>query len=127
MSKFTEFDARKLHRLYKMAHKKRSQEEEVRSEACLLIEGGFILGRALSPHWKSLLPQPLLTLLVLFEENSCSQPAGGIWLAVKVESGVSVPSVVLQISPSTSPGAEEEGGYVWSQKAISPRTVRLQP
>ncbi|XP_006027753.1 chromodomain-helicase-DNA-binding protein 2 isoform X3 [Alligator sinensis] len=28
VSKFTEFDARKLHRLYKMAHKKRSQEEE---------------------------------------------------------------------------------------------------
>lgn len=32
MSKFTEFDARKLHKLYKMAHKKRSQEEEVRSD-----------------------------------------------------------------------------------------------
>uniref|UniRef100_A0A663N470 Chromodomain helicase DNA binding protein 2 n=1 Tax=Athene cunicularia TaxID=194338 RepID=A0A663N470_ATHCN len=32
VSKFTEFDARKLHKLYKMAHKKRSQEEEVRSE-----------------------------------------------------------------------------------------------
>lgn len=32
VSKFTEFDARKLHKLYKMAHKKRSQEEEV-SEA----------------------------------------------------------------------------------------------
>lgn len=32
MSKFTEFDARKLHKLYKMAHKKRSQEEEVRPE-----------------------------------------------------------------------------------------------
>uniref|UniRef100_A0A803WEN5 Chromodomain helicase DNA binding protein 2 n=1 Tax=Ficedula albicollis TaxID=59894 RepID=A0A803WEN5_FICAL len=31
VSKFTEFDARKLHKLYKMAHKKRSQEEEVRS------------------------------------------------------------------------------------------------
>uniref|UniRef100_A0A803U1K8 Chromodomain helicase DNA binding protein 2 n=1 Tax=Anolis carolinensis TaxID=28377 RepID=A0A803U1K8_ANOCA len=30
VSKFTEFDARKLHKLYKMAHKKRSQEEEVR-------------------------------------------------------------------------------------------------
>ncbi|XP_033023929.1 chromodomain-helicase-DNA-binding protein 2-like isoform X2 [Lacerta agilis] len=28
VSKFTEFDARKLHRLYKMAHKKRSQDEE---------------------------------------------------------------------------------------------------
>uniref|UniRef100_A0A8B9DZK7 DNA helicase n=1 Tax=Anser cygnoides TaxID=8845 RepID=A0A8B9DZK7_ANSCY len=28
VSKFTEFDARKLHKLYKMAHKKRSQEEE---------------------------------------------------------------------------------------------------
>uniref|UniRef100_A0A8C3UHH2 DNA helicase n=1 Tax=Catharus ustulatus TaxID=91951 RepID=A0A8C3UHH2_CATUS len=32
VSKFTEFDARKLHKLYKMAHKKRSQEEEVRAE-----------------------------------------------------------------------------------------------
>uniref|UniRef100_A0A672V6T4 Chromodomain helicase DNA binding protein 2 n=1 Tax=Strigops habroptila TaxID=2489341 RepID=A0A672V6T4_STRHB len=32
VSKFTEFDARKLHKLYKMAHKKRSQEEEVRSK-----------------------------------------------------------------------------------------------
>uniref|UniRef100_A0A8C6N9Z3 DNA helicase n=1 Tax=Melopsittacus undulatus TaxID=13146 RepID=A0A8C6N9Z3_MELUD len=32
VSKFTEFDARKLHKLYKMAHKKRSQEEEVRPE-----------------------------------------------------------------------------------------------
>uniref|UniRef100_A0A8C0UN18 Chromodomain helicase DNA binding protein 2 n=1 Tax=Cyanistes caeruleus TaxID=156563 RepID=A0A8C0UN18_CYACU len=32
VSKFTEFDARKLHKLYKMAHKKRSQEEEVRTE-----------------------------------------------------------------------------------------------
>uniref|UniRef100_A0A8C5NQH3 DNA helicase n=1 Tax=Junco hyemalis TaxID=40217 RepID=A0A8C5NQH3_JUNHY len=32
VSKFTEFDARKLHKLYKMAHKKRSQEEEVRHE-----------------------------------------------------------------------------------------------
>uniref|UniRef100_A0A803WE06 Chromodomain helicase DNA binding protein 2 n=1 Tax=Ficedula albicollis TaxID=59894 RepID=A0A803WE06_FICAL len=31
VSKFTEFDARKLHKLYKMAHKKRSQEEEVRA------------------------------------------------------------------------------------------------
>ncbi|XP_023583579.1 chromodomain-helicase-DNA-binding protein 2 [Trichechus manatus latirostris] len=30
VSKFTEFDARKLHKLYKMAHKKRSQEEEVK-------------------------------------------------------------------------------------------------
>ncbi|KAM6119387.1 LOW QUALITY PROTEIN: chromodomain-helicase-DNA-binding protein 2 [Pterocles gutturalis] len=28
VSKFTEFDARKLHKLYKMAHKKRSEEEE---------------------------------------------------------------------------------------------------
>lgn len=36
MSKFTEFDARKLHKLYKMAHKKRSQEEEVRWEVLLL-------------------------------------------------------------------------------------------
>uniref|UniRef100_A0A8C0UST1 Chromodomain helicase DNA binding protein 2 n=1 Tax=Cyanistes caeruleus TaxID=156563 RepID=A0A8C0UST1_CYACU len=34
VSKFTEFDARKLHKLYKMAHKKRSQEEEVRTEVC---------------------------------------------------------------------------------------------
>lgn len=32
VSKFTEFDARKLHKLYKMAHKKRSQEEEVRDK-----------------------------------------------------------------------------------------------
>uniref|UniRef100_A0A8C9N0P1 Chromodomain helicase DNA binding protein 2 n=1 Tax=Serinus canaria TaxID=9135 RepID=A0A8C9N0P1_SERCA len=32
VSKFTEFDARKLHKLYKMAHKKRSQEEEVRPD-----------------------------------------------------------------------------------------------
>lgn len=31
MSKFTEFGARKLHKLYKMAQKKRSQEEEVSS------------------------------------------------------------------------------------------------
>uniref|UniRef100_A0A8C8VPN7 DNA helicase n=1 Tax=Pelusios castaneus TaxID=367368 RepID=A0A8C8VPN7_9SAUR len=38
VSKFTEFDARKLHKLYKMAHKKRSQEEEVRSETCPLGE-----------------------------------------------------------------------------------------
>ncbi|XP_043934314.1 chromodomain-helicase-DNA-binding protein 2 isoform X2 [Protopterus annectens] len=29
VSKFTEFDAKKLHKLYKMAHKKRSQVEEV--------------------------------------------------------------------------------------------------
>lgn len=36
MSKFTEFDARKLHKLYKMAHKKRSQEEEVRAEVLSL-------------------------------------------------------------------------------------------
>uniref|UniRef100_A0A8C3L1D1 DNA helicase n=1 Tax=Chrysolophus pictus TaxID=9089 RepID=A0A8C3L1D1_CHRPC len=36
VSKFTEFDARKLHKLYKMAHKKRSQEEEVRSEVPFL-------------------------------------------------------------------------------------------
>lgn len=28
MSKFTEFDASKLHKLYKMAQKKRSHEEE---------------------------------------------------------------------------------------------------
>uniref|UniRef100_A0A8C0J8N2 Chromodomain helicase DNA binding protein 2 n=1 Tax=Chelonoidis abingdonii TaxID=106734 RepID=A0A8C0J8N2_CHEAB len=38
VSKFTEFDARKLHKLYKMAHKKRSQEEEVRSEMCSLAD-----------------------------------------------------------------------------------------
>uniref|UniRef100_A0A8C4JFK2 Chromodomain helicase DNA binding protein 2 n=1 Tax=Dromaius novaehollandiae TaxID=8790 RepID=A0A8C4JFK2_DRONO len=36
VSKFTEFDARKLHKLYKMAHKKRSQEEEVRCDVCSL-------------------------------------------------------------------------------------------
>uniref|UniRef100_A0A8C2UHI4 Chromodomain helicase DNA binding protein 2 n=1 Tax=Coturnix japonica TaxID=93934 RepID=A0A8C2UHI4_COTJA len=36
VSKFTEFDARKLHKLYKMAHKKRSQEEEVRWEVLFL-------------------------------------------------------------------------------------------
>uniref|UniRef100_A0A8U8CG75 DNA helicase n=1 Tax=Geospiza parvula TaxID=87175 RepID=A0A8U8CG75_GEOPR len=35
VSKFTEFDARKLHKLYKMAHKKRSQEEEVRPKSWL--------------------------------------------------------------------------------------------
>lgn len=29
MSKFTEFGAKKLYKLYKMAQKKRSQEEEV--------------------------------------------------------------------------------------------------
>lgn len=29
VSKFTEFGARKLHKLYKMAQKKRSREEEV--------------------------------------------------------------------------------------------------
>lgn len=29
VSKFTEFGARKLHKLYKMAQKKRSHEEEV--------------------------------------------------------------------------------------------------
>uniref|UniRef100_A0A8D2LUX8 DNA helicase n=1 Tax=Varanus komodoensis TaxID=61221 RepID=A0A8D2LUX8_VARKO len=32
VSKFTEFDARKLHKLYKMAHKKRSQDEEVSTD-----------------------------------------------------------------------------------------------
>uniref|UniRef100_A0A673JYM9 Chromodomain-helicase-DNA-binding protein 2-like n=1 Tax=Sinocyclocheilus rhinocerous TaxID=307959 RepID=A0A673JYM9_9TELE len=32
VSKFTEFGARKLHKLYKMAQKKRSQEEEVRQK-----------------------------------------------------------------------------------------------
>lgn len=31
VSKFTEFGARKLHKLYKMAQKKRSHEEEVSS------------------------------------------------------------------------------------------------
>ncbi|CAM9416474.1 unnamed protein product [Bubo scandiacus] len=40
VSKFTEFDARKLHKLYKMAHKKRSQEEEVRSET---LTGAFLV------------------------------------------------------------------------------------
>ena len=33
MSKFTEFGARKLHKLYKMAQKKRSHEEEVSCQA----------------------------------------------------------------------------------------------
>uniref|UniRef100_A0A663EFX2 Chromodomain helicase DNA binding protein 2 n=1 Tax=Aquila chrysaetos chrysaetos TaxID=223781 RepID=A0A663EFX2_AQUCH len=33
VSKFTEFDARKLHKLYKMAHKKRSQEEELKGHS----------------------------------------------------------------------------------------------
>ncbi|XP_060611616.2 chromodomain-helicase-DNA-binding protein 2 isoform X2 [Anolis sagrei] len=32
VSKFTEFDARKLHKLYKMAHKKRSQDEELEQQ-----------------------------------------------------------------------------------------------
>uniref|UniRef100_A0A673G8K7 Chromodomain-helicase-DNA-binding protein 2-like n=1 Tax=Sinocyclocheilus rhinocerous TaxID=307959 RepID=A0A673G8K7_9TELE len=36
VSKFTEFGARKLHKLYKMAQKKRSQEEEVSSINCLI-------------------------------------------------------------------------------------------
>uniref|UniRef100_A0A8C4Y377 Chromodomain helicase DNA binding protein 2 n=1 Tax=Gopherus evgoodei TaxID=1825980 RepID=A0A8C4Y377_9SAUR len=37
VSKFTEFDARKLHKLYKMAHKKRSQEEETHAQACVFL------------------------------------------------------------------------------------------
>uniref|UniRef100_A0A8C3T2I6 DNA helicase n=1 Tax=Chelydra serpentina TaxID=8475 RepID=A0A8C3T2I6_CHESE len=37
VSKFTEFDARKLHKLYKMAHKKRSQEEETDPRACVFL------------------------------------------------------------------------------------------
>uniref|UniRef100_A0A674I922 Chromodomain helicase DNA binding protein 2 n=1 Tax=Terrapene triunguis TaxID=2587831 RepID=A0A674I922_9SAUR len=37
VSKFTEFDARKLHKLYKMAHKKRSQEEETDPQACVFL------------------------------------------------------------------------------------------
>ena len=37
MSKFTEFGARKLHKLYKMALKKRSHEEDVSSCLSLLV------------------------------------------------------------------------------------------
>uniref|UniRef100_A0A8C0UR62 Chromodomain helicase DNA binding protein 2 n=1 Tax=Cyanistes caeruleus TaxID=156563 RepID=A0A8C0UR62_CYACU len=40
VSKFTEFDARKLHKLYKMAHKKRSQEEETQRCSSLLADRG---------------------------------------------------------------------------------------
>uniref|UniRef100_A0A7N5JKN1 Chromodomain helicase DNA binding protein 2 n=1 Tax=Ailuropoda melanoleuca TaxID=9646 RepID=A0A7N5JKN1_AILME len=39
VSKFTEFDARKLHKLYKMAHKKRSQEEEEQKKKDDVISG----------------------------------------------------------------------------------------
>ncbi|KAF3817999.1 hypothetical protein GH733_014871 [Mirounga leonina] len=39
VSKFTEFDARKLHKLYKMAHKKRSQEEEEQKKKDDVIGG----------------------------------------------------------------------------------------
>lgn len=39
VSKFTEFDARKLHKLYKMAHKKRSQEEEEQKKKGDLMGG----------------------------------------------------------------------------------------
>uniref|UniRef100_A0A452IFF5 Uncharacterized protein n=1 Tax=Gopherus agassizii TaxID=38772 RepID=A0A452IFF5_9SAUR len=45
VSKFTEFDARKLHKLYKMAHKKRSQEEEVRSETSDIVLCLFFTSR----------------------------------------------------------------------------------
>uniref|UniRef100_A0A8B9P2G7 DNA helicase n=1 Tax=Apteryx owenii TaxID=8824 RepID=A0A8B9P2G7_APTOW len=48
VSKFTEFDARKLHKLYKMAHKKRSQEEEVRCDACSLSEVEIMNSRVFS-------------------------------------------------------------------------------
>uniref|UniRef100_H9G384 Chromodomain helicase DNA binding protein 2 n=1 Tax=Anolis carolinensis TaxID=28377 RepID=H9G384_ANOCA len=40
VSKFTEFDARKLHKLYKMAHKKRSQEEELEQQKKEEATGG---------------------------------------------------------------------------------------
>uniref|UniRef100_A0A8C3KXM3 DNA helicase n=1 Tax=Chrysolophus pictus TaxID=9089 RepID=A0A8C3KXM3_CHRPC len=54
VSKFTEFDARKLHKLYKMAHKKRSQEEEVRSEVPFLWVLSLPLV-ALAHSWAQLL------------------------------------------------------------------------
>ncbi|CAH2274323.1 chromodomain-helicase-DNA-binding 2 isoform X1 [Pelobates cultripes] len=41
VSKFTEFDARKLHKLYKMAHKKRSQEEEEQKKKNVPIKKPF--------------------------------------------------------------------------------------
>uniref|UniRef100_A0A8C0R480 Chromodomain helicase DNA binding protein 2 n=1 Tax=Canis lupus dingo TaxID=286419 RepID=A0A8C0R480_CANLU len=57
VSKFTEFDARKLHKLYKMAHKKRSQEEEVKYKFNLNIywqrERKFNYGGGNNPPWGS--------------------------------------------------------------------------
>ncbi|KAM8972310.1 chromodomain-helicase-DNA-binding protein 2 [Pelodytes ibericus] len=41
VSKFTEFDARKLHKLYKMAHKKRSQEEEEQKKRDVSLKKTF--------------------------------------------------------------------------------------
>uniref|UniRef100_A0A8C6XQU6 Chromodomain helicase DNA binding protein 2 n=1 Tax=Naja naja TaxID=35670 RepID=A0A8C6XQU6_NAJNA len=37
VSKFTEFNAKKLHKIYKMASKKRSREQEVRTEVCVYM------------------------------------------------------------------------------------------
>uniref|UniRef100_A0A8C6J672 DNA helicase n=1 Tax=Melopsittacus undulatus TaxID=13146 RepID=A0A8C6J672_MELUD len=51
VSKFTEFDARKLHKLYKMAHKKRSQEEEVRPEVLSLWDRKFNYGGNSNQMW----------------------------------------------------------------------------
>lgn len=42
MSKFTEFGARKLHKLYKMAQKKRLHEEEVGCSRIRLLTLRFI-------------------------------------------------------------------------------------
>uniref|UniRef100_A0A8D2LVY1 DNA helicase n=1 Tax=Varanus komodoensis TaxID=61221 RepID=A0A8D2LVY1_VARKO len=61
VSKFTEFDARKLHKLYKMAHKKRSQDEEVSTDVDRRMKrglrdpdgrgGGAACGRCPSSVW----------------------------------------------------------------------------
>lgn len=76
MSKFTEFDARKLHKLYKMAHKKRSQEEEVRSEVPSL--------------W--LLPLKVVTLEMSFLSWVC-------FIVMAVCSFLNISSVWLHLPP----------------------------
>lgn len=124
MSKFTEFDARKLHKLYKMAHKKRSQEEEVRCEVPFLWVLSLTLV-ALAHTWAR-----LLHMEVGGPQNGGSLAQGLADWATAHVIGVVVEEQLSYNSLSPLAGAEKEGGHgqhAQHEEAVPPGAFGLQP
>uniref|UniRef100_A0A4W4GK68 DNA helicase n=1 Tax=Electrophorus electricus TaxID=8005 RepID=A0A4W4GK68_ELEEL len=108
VSKFTEFGARKLHKLYKMAQKKRSQEEEVKSAPAqdesmrFPSETHIHSGSLLSPHVSFRRSKRRKTTLAGKSPSGQNHPDRvGILAEPSLQPNPTCPRTTLQVPPPT--------------------------